>query len=1135
MNPSVSVIIPVYNHASFVEQALDSVRSQTWTDWELVIIDDGSSDRSADVVKAWLDRAGLPQSCLVQQVNQGSHAAINAGMRLARGRYLAILNSDDRFHPKRLAQLMDSAAAAAGRAGQVADGREPFVAFTEVRLVDQLGLPIADAQPDHWWLRMYGDLLQRWHRNGPSGQGAALQSLLWGNLTVSTSNLFISRGAWEQLGPFGRLRYVPDWEYALRAALALPAALQLVGEGPLLDYRLHGGNTILGGALRNHVEAAHVLRRVHRRMARKGWAAGDDGILRLRLLDRFIRQESVRARDLRLRGEVWQELKTSSVPSAQETCAAHPVHQPPAASTLVHVIKLERLARQEAEQQALDRAAALAGQAAALAEQAASTGWLRGQLDLKAAALEASVAQAHVLQQHLQEQVLELQAMQAQAQALQTRLDETAAALQTSHLERAELEHQMAHRTAELEHQLAQRAAELQSSLAAAAELKGQVDRGLHDLQAMRMSRSWRLTAPVRAGGDLARKIRSLVRSSRDRVQRATALTGRAWRVWRTEGWSGVAQRLGRRGLTPAPALVGTAGAGNPSNPGSDPYDDWLQTEQQRVQRLCAQAGERVTEMPDPPLISVVVPVYNTSPPLLQAMVESVRAQCYAHWELCLVDDASDNRASCEALQRVVALDSRIRLHRRAVNGHIAQATNDGLAMARGQWVALLDHDDALPPHALLRMAQEIQTHPCADVLYSDEDKIDLDGRRSLPLFKPDWSPALLWSQNYVGHFLCVRRERLMRLGGFSTGVDGSQDHDLVLRLSADGAVFHHVPEILYHWRQHPASTSTGAQAKPYAHDAGRQAVQRHLQQRYPAHFSHMEEGPDAFVYRPRFRLPTDTLVSVIIPTRDRVDLLRPCVASILDRSTGVPFEVLVLDNGSAEPATHAYFETITRQDSRVRVIRADFPFNWSRLNNVGIEHARGDVLVFLNNDTLVISEDWMARLAETALLPDVGTVGPMLLFEDGTVQHAGVVVGMGGWADHVYRCAHPVNYPTPFIANVVTRNVLACTGACVAVSRAVVQRIGGFDEAFQICGSDVEIGIRAHRAGLQNIYLPTVRLYHLESKSRSPHVPECDFIQSELKYAPYRLSGDPFYNVNLDPMSQQPRARHPDSIGAPA
>ncbi|MFD0666751.1 glycosyltransferase [Ramlibacter sp. MAHUQ-53] len=941
--PAVSVVIPLYNHARYIAAAIDSVRAQTFTDWELIVIDDGSRDGSAEVVERLLAQHPDARIHLHRQANAGSHATINRGLALARGEYLAVLNSDDLFAPDRLAVLVERARR---------HERPEFLGVTPVRLIDGQGRAVTPADPAGWWLAMYQGITARLAR-GQSPRDV----LLWGNFTVSTSNFFLSRAAWEKLGPLGHFRYVLDWEYALRAAIELPGALCWLEGRPLLDYRLHGGNTILGGAIRNHVEAAFVLRTAQRRVLALGQPVPAEALLRVKYLDRFVRQEQARLHDAeRARMKV-----------------AH-----------------DRLAQERDEQ----------------------------------------VAGLH----H------QLQALHAHADGL-----------------------------------------------------AGQ-------LRAMEASRSWRLTAPLREAGTLARRIRGRLRRELSRVRAfGRRLLGRAT----------------GQPVAPTPAAA---------------YDLWLAQEAERLDALQAEAPQRLARLPRQPLVSVVVPVFNTEPAMLDTMIASVLAQAYPNLELCLCDDASTRAGTLAVLERHAAADDRVRVLRRARNGHIVRATNEAIAAARGEIIAFADHDDLLAPQALLRMVEASFEVPAAGAFYSDEDKVDDRGRRSLPLFKPDWSPALAWSQNYVGHLLCVRREALQAVGGLREGLEGSQDHDLVLRLAAAGVHFHHVPEVLYHWRQHEASTASNAGAKPYAHDAGARAVEDHLRTRYGERFARLETPAYTFVHQPRFALPGRPLVSIIIPTRDRIDLLAPCIDSILERSTWANFEVIVIDNGSAEPASKAYFAGLPARDARLKVVDAPIDFNWSRLNNIGVRHAAGEFLVFLNNDTLVITPDWLERLVEVAALPDVGTVGPLLLFEDGTIQHAGVVVGMGGWADHVFRGAEPVHFPSPYVSAMVPRNVLAVTGACVAIERAKFERLGGFDESFIICGSDVEIGLRAHRAGLQNLYWPQVRLTHLESKTRTPHVPEPDFVQSRLKYAPFRTEGDPFYNPNLDAMSQAPRPLHPAS-----
>ena len=343
-----------------------------------------------------------------------------------------------------------------------------------------------------------------------------------------------------------------------------------------------------------------------------------------------------------------------------------------------------------------------------------------------------------------------------------------------------------------------------------------------------------------------------------------------------------------------------------------------------------------------------------------------------------------------------------------------------------------------------------------------------------------------------------------------------------MLRLTEKTDKIFHIPQVLYSWRETESSTALNAAAKPYAHESGLKALNEHLSRRYGEGAAWCESAEWNFVYDVRYRLPRDVKVSIIIPTRDKPGLLKTCIDSIIEKTSYAHYEIIIMDNGSSEKEAVRYLDKI--KGDRVKVVSAPYAFNWARINNHGMEEATGDLFVFLNNDTVVISADWLQRLAEKAMRKEIGTVGAMLLYKDGSIQHAGVVVGMGGWADHVFKGFKPVHYGSPFISPVITRNVLASTGACLAVSRDTIDRIGPFNEDFIICGSDVELSIRAYKHGLRNIYDPHVQLYHLESKSRENiQIPESDFHHSAAHYRDFLENGDPYYNPNLDLQSLIP------------
>ena len=512
-------------------------------------------------------------------------------------------------------------------------------------------------------------------------------------------------------------------------------------------------------------------------------------------------------------------------------------------------------------------------------------------------------------------------------------------------------------------------------------------------------------------------------------------------------------------------------------------------------------------------VISIIMPVYNVDVKWLDLAIKSVMKQTYSNWQLCIADDASTNEDTKNYLASLS--DKRISVTFLEKNAGIAGASNEAATLCTGEYIALMDNDDELHPNALYELAKSIKK-TSADILYTDEDKVDMDGRHRFPFYKPDWSPDLLNAQMYIGHIFCFRRALFEEVGGFDPAFNGSQDYDLAFRLTEKTKNIVHIPLVLYSWREIPTSTAANPSAKPYSHVAGLQAVDSHLKRKYGA-LAFAEETENFFVYNPRF--PVDektTKISIIIPMKDKVDLTRKCIFSIFSKTLYKNFEIILVNNQSREPQTYEWFKDIKEKYSFVKVVNADCEFNWSKINNLGVRQSVGSVLVFLNNDTEVISPDWLETLAGNALRPDVGSVGPLLLYEDGTIQHAGIVIGIGGWADHIFKGQKPVHFGSPFVSPVVIRNVSANTGACLAISRSKFYELGEFDDRFIICGSDVELSIRATDAGYFNVFLPAIRLYHLESKSRDSYIPENDYELSYKSYTPYRQNGDPFYNNNL-------------------
>ena len=534
------------------------------------------------------------------------------------------------------------------------------------------------------------------------------------------------------------------------------------------------------------------------------------------------------------------------------------------------------------------------------------------------------------------------------------------------------------------------------------------------------------------------------------------------------------------------------------------------------LERARVQAGQ----FANGPLISVVLPVYDTPLPFLRRCIDSVREQTYQNWELCIADDASPDPRVEECLLAYARDDARIKVVVRAQNGHISRATNSALEMATGSHVAFLDHDDELSPDALHQVVLALAEHPQARLLYSDEDKIDAAGRRFEPHFKPGWNPELLRSQNYICHLMVVEASLLAEVGMLRAGFEGSQDHDLVLRCTevlAPGQICH-IPRILYHWRAIEGSTALGGDQKSYASEAGQRAVSEHLQRtRRPGTVGIVSAG----CYRTQFALPAPApKVSLVIPTRDRADLLSTCVRSVLEKTDYADFEVVVVDNGSLEPDARLLLKEL-RKTPRVRVLDYPIPFNFSAIVNHGVRHAEGEVLCLLNNDTEVINPAWLNELVARAMQRDAGAIGAMLYYPDDTIQHAGVVLGLGGVAGHIHtRMGRGA--PGYMARAWVAQNMSAVTAACMAVRKEVFEEVGGFDEALPVAFNDIDFCLRLLQAGYRNVWTPYAELYHHESASRgSEDSPEKrQRFAAEVHAMKWRwgdvLHDDPAYNPNL-------------------
>jgi glycosyltransferase involved in cell wall biosynthesis len=561
---------------------------------------------------------------------------------------------------------------------------------------------------------------------------------------------------------------------------------------------------------------------------------------------------------------------------------------------------------------------------------------------------------------------------------------------------------------------------------------------------------------------------------------------------------------------------------GDPSrySRGGNSYQTWIVRHDFNEQRDAKALQTTVDAITDPPLISVVMPVYNTPEKLLRAAIDSVLGQIYANWQLCIADDFSTMPHVRAILADYALRDSRIKVTFRQQNGHISAATNSAFELAEGDWIALLDHDDVLRPNALAEVALEIVRYPEAELIYSDEDKLDTGGNRYDPYFKPDFSRELFRSQNYLNHLTVHRAANVRAAGGWRTGFEGSQDYDISLRIleRIDPRNIRHIPKVLYHWRAAEGSTAASGGEKSYAYDAGMRALKDHVARSGLA--ASVEAAPDTPFYRLRFAVPDPApLVSLIIPTRDKVELLRGCIGSIMTKTTYPNYEIIVVDNGSTEPATLAYLTEIARLEN-VRVLSWDKPFNYSAINNFAVLQANGEIIGLVNNDIEVISPDWLREMVSWAAQEDVGCVGAKLYYANDTIQHAGVILGLGGVAGHSHKY-FPRDHPGYFFRLKVTQNLSAVTAACLLVRKAVFQAVGGLNEKdLMVAFNDVDLCLRVHKAGYANVWTPYAELYHLESISRGPEdSPEkLARFESEKAYMKSRwdLWPDPCYSPHL-------------------
>ncbi len=548
-------------------------------------------------------------------------------------------------------------------------------------------------------------------------------------------------------------------------------------------------------------------------------------------------------------------------------------------------------------------------------------------------------------------------------------------------------------------------------------------------------------------------------------------------------------------------------------------YGEWYALTKPSDQELERQRKET---WDNGPVFSIVMPLYKTPERYLREMLDSIAAQTYPNWELCLADGSPQGTDIYKTVKKYMDKDSRIRYKKLGRNQGISENTNAAIAMASGDYIVLADHDDAMTENALYECARAVREHPDCQVIYSDEDKMDMDGGALFdPHFKPDFNPDLLTSVNYICHQFVVKKDLVDKVGGLRKEFDGAQDYDFIFRCTEAAKGVWHIPKVLYHWRCHQDSTASNPQSKLYAFEAGSKAIMEHYR-RMGIEAEKVEKGVDYGIYHTIFKIKGNPKVSIIIPNKDHCQDLDLCMRAILTRATYKNVEFVVVENNSTKKETFEYYDAVQKEFPQVRVIVWDREFNYSAINNFGVKHASGEYLLFLNNDTELIAENFIEEMLGFCQRDDVGAVGARLLYQDDTIQHAGVVVGFGGIAGHTFIGLHKAEN-SYFHRAMCAQDYSAVTAACMMSKRTIFEKTGGFSEELAVAFNDIDYCMKVRSLGKMVVYAPYAVLYHYESKSRGlEDTPEkvARFNREVAKFAkkwPDILKeGDPYYNPNL-------------------
>lgn len=1107
--PKVSVIIPSYNHAKFVAEAIQSVLDQTYQDFEIVITDDGSSDHTVDVIKQFTD-SRLKLFCF--EHNRGAAIAANNCIRKSTGEYVAMLSSDDVFLPQKLAK-------------QVAflDGHDAVGAvFGYADIIDEAGNIFPD--DSHFFKTIFVQPNR--------SRFEWLNYFFFNGNCLCHPTALIRRQCYEQVGDYcENYAQLPDFDFWIR--LCAENEIYIIPEN-LIKFRIRDDNQNASASradsqIRHSTELTRILKNYtspkilvdFRKIFPEAQSADltvdicDIAALALSKIDyppyRYF------ALDL-----LFEYLSRESISQAK---ASNRSYSPADLMELTGKVDVFNIISLEDRHRELQQAQAELEQ-------------VRGERQQTQAELEQTQTKFHQAQSELQQSQIELHQTKGELEQTQTKLDQTWSELQQTSTKLPQTQSELQSVLAKLQ----QSEGELQQSQSELQQSKNELQQSQSELhriqtesmylqevvQAMASSKFWQVRQAWFKLKDYLPFVDSddtAYESIRDRT--AVSSSSAANSIAQKVGYNLAFARRLRQKLTERKQRLGyivrpseipllfkklvyfykqedtveaiptSSDASSPALNRSadvvDPYRAWLAVNQ-RTERSVKHLGDRLQRRSASlPKISIVMPVY--SPPLafLNTAIESVVNQAYGIWELCIADDRSPNPEVRQTLEAWAAKDERIRLAFRNENGNISRATNTAADLATGEFILFLDHDDELTLDALGEIALYIADHPDTDFLYSDDDKINVQGQRYAPQFKPDWSPELLMSYMYMSHVCVVRRSIFEQVGGLRVGFEGSQDYDFALRATEVCREVNHLPLVLYHWRAVEGSTARSAAAKPDSFVAAQRALQdalarRHLSGRTYQPKWALQAGCGIFQYDFPHRGPS---VAIIIPTKNQLSLLQACVESIA-KTTYENYQVVIIDNESDDPATLAYLNGIDHvvlngiDHAVLRIANTAQGFNFAAINNQAAQLADADYLLFLNNDTEVIASDWLSQMMGFAQIPGVGAVGARLLFPNRTIQHAGIVHGLyNGLAGPAFKCRPEWDHGYLAYANV-ARDYLAVTAACLLTPKKLFQELNGFDEKnFAVAYNDVDYGYRVVEAGYRCVYCPTAELYHKEGASR--------------------------------------------------